>query len=36
MTEEIKQTEKGALEFAKNVYGEALADAMYFGNGTRS
>jgi hypothetical protein len=31
MTEEIKQTEKGALEFAQKVYGEDLADAMYLG-----
>ena len=31
MTEEIKQTEKGALEFAQKVYGKALADAMYLG-----
>ena len=28
---EIKQAEKGALEFAKNDYGEALADAIYLG-----
>jgi hypothetical protein len=31
MTEEIKQTEKGALEFAKDIFGKALADAMYLG-----
>ena len=31
MTEEIKQTEKGALDFAKNVYGDDLPDAMYLG-----
>ena len=31
MTEEIKQAEKGALDFAKNVYGDSLADAMYLG-----
>lgn len=29
MTEGIKQTEKGALDFAKNVYGKALADAIF-------
>ena len=29
MTEGIKQTEKGAFDFSKNVYGIALADAMF-------
>lgn len=31
MTEEIKQTEKGALQFAKGIFDKALADAMYLG-----
>ena len=31
MTEDIKQVEQRALEFAKNVFSEALADAMYLG-----
>ena len=31
MIQEIKQAEKEALTFAKNVYGKALADAMYLG-----
>ena len=31
MLQEIKQAEKEALTFAKNVFGEALADAMYLG-----
>ena len=31
MTEEIKQIEKGALEFAKSIFGDALADAIYLG-----
>ena len=31
MTEGIKQIEKGALQFAKDIFGKALADAMYLG-----
>ena len=31
MTEDIKQTEQGALEFVRNIYGKKVADAMYLG-----